>query len=520
MRYRRVPNLGTDYIQTIERINILERIVQAIGFTPDFPYTLNVNDATRNRVLIGKINGDYGIKIVNNAGVTIVFADGHITASGITTGTLDASIVNVTNLNADNIITGTLSATKIVGGTLDCSVLTVTNLSASSITTGTMDGDRISVGTLDADRIKAHDITSYQLSTGELITETAQIKDAVIVSAHINDLNASKINAGTLNVDRIQANSIIAGKLSISQISDINVDLGNITAGTITGALVRTSSGPSRIEMSNSGLKVYVGGSIVGAFDWGGAYLVSDQVFNFAGTGNDLGQIYYSTDFTGMTIKSSYQINLRGGSNGVYISKMGSTLDMNNHRLEVDDIYSCDQGFIEMHDGLYISDDMTIDDGVWIGGDLDVQGDKDFLIPHPDRSERLLKYSSVESPEVALSCRGVGKVLKNGEVKVTPPKHFVLVTEQAGLVTVDLTSIGENNIYLKELPKHSGFVVIGKPETKFVWRLTAIRKGRLNNEVEIDLKDQNSEKARRWIEKTKRHNKSRYRKFEKKKLNS
>ena len=243
MRYRRVPSLGADYIQTIARINILERIVQAIGFTPDFPYTLNVNDGTRNRVLIGKINGDYGIKIVNNAGVEIVFADGHISATGITTGTLDASIVNVTNLNADSIVAGTITATMISGGTLNCSLMTVSNLSASSITTGVMSGDRINVGTLDADRIKSHDITSDQLSTGELISQSAQIKDGVIESAHIGSLNAGVINAGTLNVDRLGTNSIAAVKLAVSQLSDIATNLGSITAGSITGNTITATSG-------------------------------------------------------------------------------------------------------------------------------------------------------------------------------------------------------------------------------------------------------------------------------------
>lgn len=54
-------------------------------------------------------NGEYGLAMT---------IDGEIVADFITTGTLDASEVDVENLNADNITSGTLSASKISGGTL------------------------------------------------------------------------------------------------------------------------------------------------------------------------------------------------------------------------------------------------------------------------------------------------------------------------------------------------------------------------------------------------------------------
>lgn len=224
MRYRRVPKLGEDYAQTMQRLSYLERIVQTIGFTPDYPYTLNVNDGTRNRVEIGKIGSDYGIRIVNNAGVEIVFADGHISATGITTGTLDASQVTVSNLNAGSITTGTLSASKISGGTLNCSLMTVSNLSASSITTGDLSANRISGGTLNFNNIS------------------------------VSNLSASSITTGTLSVDRLSANSITAVKLSVSNLSDIAAALGTVTSGTVSGALIRTSSSGQRIELTSANL--------------------------------------------------------------------------------------------------------------------------------------------------------------------------------------------------------------------------------------------------------------------------
>ena len=119
---------------------------------------------------------------------TTVIDGGHIT-----TGTIDAGVVNVTNINASNISTGTLhagmiqssqnewcywnletgefrveglndstyciyidpsdgkaeiNASYIKTGTLDASIITVTNLSASSINTGTMSANYINGGQL------------------------------------------------------------------------------------------------------------------------------------------------------------------------------------------------------------------------------------------------------------------------------------------------------------------------------------------------------------------------------------
>ena len=57
-------------------------------------------------------------------------------------------------------------------------------------------------------------ISARKLIAGEVITLTAQIKDAIITNAKINDLNAGKINAGYLGVDRLEAGTVTADKLT------------------------------------------------------------------------------------------------------------------------------------------------------------------------------------------------------------------------------------------------------------------------------------------------------------------
>jgi hypothetical protein len=63
----------------------------------------------------------------------------------------------------------------------------------------------------------------------------------------------------TSDTAKIQANKInLVGAVTV--LSDIAGNLGTITAGTITGATVRTSSGTSRIEMSSNLLRSYRNG--------------------------------------------------------------------------------------------------------------------------------------------------------------------------------------------------------------------------------------------------------------------
>ena len=215
MRRRLFPNFIGDYAKLEERQAVLERIMQAIGFSPENPYTLTVNDGTYNRVLIGKINGDYGIKIVNNAGATIVFADGHITADGITTGTLDADRIaagsitvdklNVIELsaitaNAGVITAGTIYAEVINAGQFSDmnSLLPTTSIHGDKIQTGTLKADRIEANTIDVDQIKAHIITTdeiaYRNVDADYILQDNTIKNRVIYA----DINAEKIVTGTL----------------------------------------------------------------------------------------------------------------------------------------------------------------------------------------------------------------------------------------------------------------------------------------------------------------------------------
>lgn len=95
-------------------------------------------------------------KLTNNGQLQGIYMSGgqlYINGSYIRAGTIDASQVNVTNLNANNITTGHLSADYLQGGTIDASKINVTNLNADNIKSGTITGRAIRGGTIEGAKI-------------------------------------------------------------------------------------------------------------------------------------------------------------------------------------------------------------------------------------------------------------------------------------------------------------------------------------------------------------------------------
>ncbi|MGB4204527.1 MAG: hypothetical protein WBJ84_02780, partial [Bacteroidales bacterium] len=81
----------------------------------------------------------------------------------------------------------------------------------------------------------------------------------------LSRVKADHIAALTITGDKIAANTITANKLSVAQLSAITADLGTITAGTVTGATIRTDTGApgheARIVLdSTDGIQAYNAG--------------------------------------------------------------------------------------------------------------------------------------------------------------------------------------------------------------------------------------------------------------------
>lgn len=105
--------------------------------------------------------------------------------------------------------------------------------------------------------------TAYQVTT---TPATAVGLGKVLVAVAQNGTTSATYNlneASQIVGDNILANTINATKMNVGQLSAITADLGSITAGTITGALIRTSIGTTRIELkSDNTILFYDAGEI------------------------------------------------------------------------------------------------------------------------------------------------------------------------------------------------------------------------------------------------------------------
>jgi hypothetical protein len=543
-RYRRIPKLGDDYLQTQQRVGILERIVQTIGFTPDYPLTLTVNDGTRNRVEIGKIGTEYGIRVTDNAGNEVILAGGTIAAgainiSGATTFAAgydpsskvamlagnyasassgarvlifpdsNTGIQVIDNSGYDmlkcyvggsdvgdvvigryatshgmlwdksagilkikgNLEAGEMSADRITTGTLSTS--RIPNLSADKITTGTLSADRIAAGSIGASKLN---VSSLSAITADLGTITA------------GSMSADRITAGTLSVDRIpnlNANKITAGTINATTISVTNLTASNINRGTLTvGGSGRMDNITIQRQNTPSGSGAYL------RFE-GGTRIWSDTS-NRLGI-NSLGSpMYVYVDSTEVLVlqASATTIARRGilisDGRRLYLrSNYEQSITANNESLRLYFYNNCEfyrQGSVRA----------IIDQNIWTNGDLMANGSKPFVVPHPDGSDRYLRYTAQESPDVSLRYRGKGEI-KGGKCVLDIPEHFILITETEGLVTVNLTAMQEEQgLYVRKIKKNEA-IEVGGQDGEFMFEVVAIRKGYLNHGVEID-KDSKDEK--------------------------
>jgi hypothetical protein len=140
-----------------------------------------------------------------------------------------------------------LSANKLTAGTIDASVITVSNINAGNISTGV----------LAADRISANSITGGKLAVGTI--EAVSIAAATITGAKIaaETITAGNIAVGTITADQIASATITAAEIAgetitAAEIAADSITVDRLTAGTLTAFTLRTSSGARRVTISAS----------------------------------------------------------------------------------------------------------------------------------------------------------------------------------------------------------------------------------------------------------------------------
>ncbi|MEC5268277.1 hypothetical protein P9G49_04080 [Heyndrickxia coagulans] len=198
-----------------------------------------------------------------------------------------------------------MTANKLTAGTIDANVITVKNINASNIVTGTLDASK----------------------------------------ATVTNIDASKITTGTLNAARIAAGSIDASKLNVSTLSAISANLGNVTAGNISGVNIYGGS----ITQSSNGQNIWI--------DQNGYHMQAGQLDIWMNNGRGLEVLYNN--------ESKFRIDPNGNltaNDGTFIGNIRSADD--NYKMGTEiysgglyTAYSADEGssFTSEFDSGYIS---------------------------------------------------------------------------------------------------------------------------------------------------------------------
>lgn len=134
-------------------------------------------------------------RLTDNGKIQGIYMSGgqlYINGSFIRAGTIDASLVNVTNLNADNIKSGTITGRAISGGTI-----TGATVKGNTISGGTITGTTISGGTITGTNINGTTISSATIVSGFI--------DSTSGYTHL-DLAAGDFRVGVSTTDHVEVN--------------------------------------------------------------------------------------------------------------------------------------------------------------------------------------------------------------------------------------------------------------------------------------------------------------------------
>lgn len=179
-------------------------------------------------------------------------ASSSVTAEKLAAGAVTAAAVKTGSLTADRLAAGTitaqsgvladacvgsaqlsdlsvtdakivsLSASKLTAGVIDANVISVENLTADNIVTGTLNGQVIPV--LGADKLSPGAVT------GEKLAQGAVTADKLVAGS----VTADKLAASSVNAEKILSGSVTADKLAASSVTADKVVAGSLTAACLS----------------------------------------------------------------------------------------------------------------------------------------------------------------------------------------------------------------------------------------------------------------------------------------------
>lgn len=141
--------------------------------------------------------------------------------------------------------------------------------------------------------------------------------------------------------------------------------------------------------------------------------------------------------------------------------------------------------------GVYTPDNAKIDGTLEIGGDVQVDGVKNFVqTVKTDKGPKQVKYTSVEAGKPQTETSDVA-VMEDGVALIKLPDHFELVTSCKEPLTVQVTPYSEEKVHPQVTDQSTDRIVVkdfgdGPDEYTFAYTVKGIRRGYENQEVLSD----------------------------------
>jgi hypothetical protein len=117
-------------------------------------------------------------------------------------------------------------------------ILASTLINNNKVVTASMQDLAVQLAKIDSNAVSEPKIQTSAVTAGKIAALNVQ-------TGHLEAL--------AVTTAKIAAGAVTANEINVGTLSAISADIGSITSGTITGAVIRTTSGNNRIEMNYSG---------------------------------------------------------------------------------------------------------------------------------------------------------------------------------------------------------------------------------------------------------------------------
>lgn len=472
-------------------------------------FTMITNASNNTKVFtIKKQNGSSysNILSIDASGNLVLGGDG-------ITGTINASKVNVTNISASNITTGTLNVDRISANSVPIGKLSGSitgkgystdsaswgiNFTTGVMTIGNISADNIKAGTINVDRISGHsvpvgklsgsiinnnwgiDFTNGTMSIGKLAVGsiTGNIAngnwklDFTAGTFTIGNISAGNITTGTLSADRIGGHSIGTGKLSGSitnsgwgiDFTNGTMSIGTLSAGNITSGTMsadRISGGTLTLGgYNNINGKISVknaNGTEVGTWDQYGIKIQASYS----------SEDYMEVTTSGITFEYSGYV-YQFGSNGLqfgagYLNY--STLMINNGTGTA----SCEPGTMNVNDG-YGGFSYMSGGEVYASDELSTGGSKPRIVTTENFG--MVRMCAYETPTPMFGDIGEAVIDEDGKAYIFIDPVFYETVCNDVAYQVFLQKYGNGNCWVSKRAK-GYFIVEGDPGLVFSWEIKA-----------------------------------------------